>query len=129
MKRKEEPRSRRLDISLTDTEYAMLQRQFSATTCQTFSEYIRALLQQKPVIQKFRNESLDEFLVVAIGIKNELESIRRNFSDAIKKLAGSTPAAPANEALDFLMAEEFDLRERIETIKETLIKMYEKWSQ
>lgn len=129
MKRKEEPRSRRLDISLTDTEYAMLQRQFSGTTCQTFSEYIRALLQQKPVIQKFRNESLDEFLVVAIGIKNELESIRRNFSDAIKKLAGSTPAAAANEALDFLMAEEFDLREKIETIKETLIKMYEKWSQ
>jgi hypothetical protein len=129
MKRKEEPRSRRLDISLTATEYATLQKGFSAATCQSFSEYIRALLLHKPIIQTFRSQSLDEFLVIAIGIKNEVETIRRDFSDAIKKLASSTTGARTKEAIDFLMAEEFGLREKIDAIKSTLIKMYEKWSQ
>src|SRR5579864_1365997 len=83
MEQRNELRKRILVVHLTPTEYADLQEQFKSTTYRIFSDYIRGLLRQEPFIKKFRNKSLDEFELTAIGIKRGLETLRDRFSEAI----------------------------------------------
>src|SRR5450631_4533077 len=96
-------RSRDLHVRLSQDEHETLQRKFKTTTYRNLSEYHRALLMQKPVSVRVRNDSLDEFLPVALALKNELHSIAKNFKGAISA--------------------EFSLTQKIEEIRTLLIKI------
>ena len=129
MKQKKELRKRILVVHLTPTEYEDLREKFTFTTYRIFSDYIRALLQRKPVIKKYRNQSLDQFELTAIGIKQQLEALRRSFSEAVQRLRSLPPGTISKETLEFLLAAEFELRDNITAIKATLVNIYELCSQ
>jgi hypothetical protein len=128
MKRKA-VRTRNLIIRVSPEEYARLQEKFKATTHRVFSDYIRDLLHQKPVTVWQRNKSLDEFLITALALKNELLSIGKNFNQAVKKLNSLSPSHELEETINYFAAEEFSVRQKIDEIQKMLIKMYELWSQ
>ena len=67
-------------------EYNKIHGLFSSTTCRKLSEYARKVLLNKPVVIKYRNQSADEFLSAMIPLQNELNSIGKNFNQAVKKL-------------------------------------------
>jgi hypothetical protein len=77
----------------------------------------------------YRNQSLDEFLTVALVFKNELQSIGRNFNQAGLHLRSVSPQGEWKDAIDFLAAEEFSLRIKVDEIKGLLNKMYQLWLQ
>jgi hypothetical protein len=129
MKKKKIYRDRLVKVYLTGEEYNLFEANFKATTFRVLSDYHRALLFGKPVGLHYRNRSLDEFLDVAGGIKVRLDAIDRNWARAIKELRERPPTAEGTGTLDFLLSEELAVREMLEDIKSTLLKMYENESQ
>jgi hypothetical protein len=121
--------SKELKVRISPEQLARLQEQFGSTTCHTFSEYIRDLLNRKPVSVLYRNQSLDEFLLMALALRGELLSIGRNFNRATLQLNKASTPAEWKDAIDFLAAEEFALREKMEEIKNLLAKTYDLWLQ
>jgi hypothetical protein len=128
MKRKE-PRSRHLIVRLSPEEYVALQERFDGTTYRVFSDYIRDLIQQKPISVKQRNQSLDDFLPIAVELKNELQAIGKNINQAVRKLNSLPGRGDLKESLEYFGAEELALRQKTEEIKYHLVKIYELWSQ
>ncbi len=128
MKRKE-LRSRNFTIRLTPEEYADLQQKFHTSTHRVFSGYLRDLLHQRPVTIRHRNQSLDEFIPVALALKNELQAIGRNFNQAIRRFGNQPQKEDLKQSLEYFAAEEFAVQQKIEEIKNCLVKIYEVWSQ
>jgi hypothetical protein len=130
MKRKNvSTRSRKVTIRMTPEEFEKLKQASRTTICWDFSEYIRDRLSGEPITVRYRSQSLDEFLPVAIVLKNELNAVGKNFNQAVKKLQSLTDSADLKSALQFFEATEFTLQQKIEEIRLMLIKSYELWSQ
>lgn len=77
---------------------------------------------------RYRNGSLDEFLPIAIGMKNELQAIRKNHDLAVQTLQTHPKTPDIQQAIDFLLCEELALMQTMESIRVTLINIYEKCS-
>jgi hypothetical protein len=130
MKRKNvSTRSRKVTIRMTPVEFEKLKERARTTICWDLSEYIRDRLSGEPITVRYRSQSLDEFLPVAIGLKNELNAVGKNFNQAVKKLQSLTDSADLKSALQFFEATEITLHQKIEEIRLTLIKSYELWSR
>ena len=110
-------------------EYDKIHQHLRSTTHRKLSEYARKVLLNKPVVVKYRNQTADEFLSAMIPIKNELNSIGKNFNQAVKKLH------TLNQISEFkiwLIMHEPDIKnglQKIEEIKAKLIQIYEQWSR
>ena len=83
---KKEKRTRKLTVRFTPTEYEKLEKKFQNTTSSQLSHYVRNVLLEKPVVIKYRNQSLDAFMEEIILLKQELNAIGNNFNQAVKKL-------------------------------------------
>jgi len=110
-------------------EYDKIHQYLNNTTHRKLSEYARKVLLNKPVVVKYRNQTADEFLSAMIPLKNELNSIGKNFNQAVKKLH------TLNQISEFkiwLIMHEQDIKiglQKIEEIKTKLIQIYEQWSR
>jgi hypothetical protein len=110
-------------------EYDKIHQHLNKTTHRKLSEYARKVLLNKPVTVKYRNQTADEFLSAMIPIKNELNSIGKNFNQAVRKLH------TLNQISEFkiwLIMHEPDIKtglQKIEEIKTKLIQIYEQWSR
>jgi hypothetical protein len=100
MGKKKELRTKVLRVNITPSEYAGLRSRFQSTTHRGFSEFVRSILREEPVVKKYRNSSLDEILEALVDIKNIVTSVDRSPGDA-----------------------------EIEIIKYAMIKIYEKCGQ
>lgn len=78
--------TRKVTIRFKQHEYEQLHIKYKGTACRKFSEYIRDILLKKPIVTKIRNQSADDFLAVALQLKNELAAIGNNYNQAVKKL-------------------------------------------
>jgi hypothetical protein len=110
-------------------EYNQIHSNFSSSTCRKLSDYARKVLLNKPFTIKYRNQSADEFLSAMIPLKNELNSIGKNFNQVVKKLH------TLNQISEFkmwLLNYENDkqmLLKKVEEIKEKINQIYEQWLQ
>jgi MobC-like protein len=83
-------RQKWLHLRVTDNEYGKLQTAYKGTICRKFSEYLRDVLFRQSITVYYRNKSADEFLTVALLLKNELTSIGKNFNQVVKKVNTSS---------------------------------------
>src|SRR5258708_16665163 len=83
---KKNTRSKWLHLRVSPEEYQKLQKSFEGTTCRKLSEYMRNLVFQKPNTVYFRNRSADEFLDIAIKLKEELNRIGNNLNQVVKRI-------------------------------------------
>ena len=118
-------RSRRLLVRLTMDEYDRLNKKYRSTTYRTLSEYHRALLLQLPVSVHFRNQSLDEFLPIAIAIKDDLNACVKDFSEAVVKIGGLSANGGMGAEPGYYDLVQFSLLQKVEEIKSMLIKIYD----
>jgi len=62
-------------IYFMSDEFDKLFQQCNASDCRSFSEFIRNILANKPIIVRERNETIDNYLEIAIDLKTELHNI------------------------------------------------------
>ena len=67
-------------------EYKKIDLAYRQTTKRKFSEYIRAILLDKPVTVYTRSKSLDDGLAVLRELNRELAAIGNNLNQAVKRL-------------------------------------------
>ena len=77
---------RKVTVRLTLKEYGELEKAFQQTTKQKLSQYVRAILLQKQVVTKTRDESLDRFVFEMIKLRTELSTIGKNINQTVKML-------------------------------------------
>jgi len=83
---KKEKRTRKVTVRFTVNEYEKVINKFKNTTSPQLSCYIRNILLEKPVVIKYRNESLDAMMEEIIVLRQELNAIGNNFNQSVKKL-------------------------------------------
>ena len=74
-KKKRERMRKVVHVNFLAGEYDELLKRYEQTNCRSFSEYLRNVTMAGPITVKTRNESMDDFLEVAIDIKNELHGV------------------------------------------------------
>ena len=125
MKKTKSNRDKWVHIRISQEEYDQLQKRFKTTICRKLSEFIRDILLHRPLIVFYRNKSADEFLPVAIRLKNELNSIGTNLNQVVKIL---NAFRDEKELADCLFSLEIDreiLLQKADEIKKKMVEIYD----
>ncbi|HEU4790821.1 MAG TPA: plasmid mobilization relaxosome protein MobC [Flavobacterium sp.] len=129
MEEQSKNRTRWLHLRLTIEEYDLLYKRFKKSTCPKISDFARKNLLQKPVVMKYRNESLDALIMELIELRSELNAIGNNFNQAVKKLH---TLAQIQEFKHWIITNELEkkvLFNSIDQIKKHIQNLSEKWLQ
>lgn len=86
MEEKNSSRNRWLHIRLTKDEFEQIDRNFKDSACRKRSDFVRRNLLRKPIVLKYRNESLDKLLQELIQLRTQLNFMGNNFNQSVKKL-------------------------------------------
>ncbi|MDR2272042.1 MAG: plasmid mobilization relaxosome protein MobC [Sphingobacterium sp.] len=86
MKEQKNNREKWLHVRLTDQEYRYIQEEFSRTTDQKMSIYIRKMILGQPHIGRVRNQSTDDLVNQLAHLRMELNAAGNNLNQAVKKL-------------------------------------------
>lgn len=129
MEEENKNRTRWLHLRLTSAEYEILQKQFNKSTCRKLSDYARKNLLQKPVVLKYRNESLDELMSELILLRKDLNGIGNNFNQAVKKLHTLMQISEFKHWITVYEIEKKVLFNSINQIKKHIENLTEKWLQ
>ena len=116
-------------MRFTETEYTTLERKFRTTTSSQMSQYIRNAVLSRPLVIKYRNESLDQFMEELIQLKQELNAIGNNFNQAVKKLHTLKQIPEFRHWIAGHETTQQQLTERTKHIEERVAQMSEKWLQ
>jgi hypothetical protein len=118
-----------LTIRLNDDEQKRLNSLYKVTTCKALSEYARDILLQQPVVINYRNQSADETLSELSQLVTELNSIGRNFNQAIKKLHTLDHLPELQTWILLNESSKQLLFKKIDEIKNYILQMHEQWLQ
>lgn len=86
MEEKKTRRNKWLHIRLTKEEFDFIDKNFKASACRKRSDFVRRNLLRKPIVLKYRNESLDKLLQELIQLRTQLNFMGNNFNQSVKKL-------------------------------------------
>jgi hypothetical protein len=118
-----------LTIRLNDDEQKRLNWLYKVTTRKALSEYARDILLQQPVVINYRNQSADETLSELSQLVTELNSIGRNFNQAIKKLHTLDHLPELQTWILLNESSKQLLFKKIDEIKNYILQMHEQWLQ
>ena len=122
-------RTKWLHLRLTPDEYQKIMKEFNKSTCRKISDYARKNLLQKPIVNTYRNQSLDDFMAEMIRLRGELNAIGNNFNQAVKKLH---TLHQINDFKHWLLSYELEkkiLFNKVDEIKKHIQKFAESWLQ
>jgi|GEM_PF-1194936 hypothetical protein len=112
-----------IQVRLTSSQQDFILQQMDGTTCRTLTEYVRHLIQRKPVIQKIRNQSIDDAMAELLSLRKELSRLSLSYGLArelaqaqIQSGAFSSWPEPAESAYGQFL-------EKLEEIKRILIQL------
>lgn len=86
MEEKNSGRNRWLHIRLTKEEFEHIDKIFKASAYRKRSDFVRRNLLRKPIVMKYRNESLDKLLQELIQLRTQLNFMGNNFNQSVKRL-------------------------------------------
>ncbi len=129
MEQKNLNRSRIIGLRLTLKEYEQIEKKWKTSTCRKLSDYVSRSLFEKPIVTTYRNQSLDDFMAEAMKLRNELNGIRNNFNQAVKKLQSLYQIAEFRSWLITYEVEKKILLNKVDEIKNHIQKIAEKWLQ
>lgn len=129
MEEQNKNRTRWLHLRLSNAEYEILQRNYIKSTCPKLSDFARKNLLQKPVVMKYRNESLDELMTELILLRKDLNAIGNNFNQAVKKLHTLLQISEFKHWVTVYELEKKVLFNSIDKIKNLIENLSEKWLQ
>lgn len=127
MKEKKLSRSRSIGLRITVEEYEQLEKKWKASTCRKLSNYMRRSLFERPIVTTYRNQSLDDFMSEAMKLRNELNSMGNNFSQAVKKLQTLQHIEEFRSWLITYKLENQILLSKVDEIKNHIQKIGKEW--
>ena len=86
MKTKKSKKVHSLQAWCTDAEYQRLLENIKKTNARSLSAYVRAVLFNKKIFLMTRNQSVDDFLEIALSMKRELREMGKMQELAVEKL-------------------------------------------
>ncbi len=116
-------------MRFTEVEFKKLSDQFSNSTSSQLSHYMREILLGRPVVIKYRNESLDSLMEELIAMKQELNAIGNNLNQAVKKLHTLKAIPEFRQWIADHDTIQQQVQERTKQIEERISKMSEQWLQ
>jgi len=122
-------RTRWLHVRLTEAEYESLQKAFKKTTTRKLSDYCRRVLSGKPIIESYRNSSLDDLMHEFIKLRKDLNGIANNFNQAVHKLHTLDHSVQFQNWLITYELEKKILISKVDEVRNHIAKMGEKWLQ
>ena len=122
-------RTKWLHLRLKPQEYQKLYKRFLKSASLKMSDFLRKHLMKKPIINNYRNQSLDEFMQEMIVLRQELNAIGNNFNQAVKKLHTLDQIAEFRQWLTTYELERKILFNKIDEIKKQIQNIAEKWLQ
>ena len=122
-------RTKWLHLRLTPDEHQKIVKEFSKSTCRKLSDYARKNLMQKPIVNTYRNQSLDDFMTEMIRLRGELNAIGNNFNQAVKKLHTLQQISDFKHWLISYELEKKILFNKVDEIKKEIQKFAESWLQ
>lgn len=78
--------SRRISVRFTQAEFTAIEKDWKASTCKKLSDYLRRIMQGKPIVKGYRNKSMDDFMAELIRLRAELNAAGNNFNQVVKRL-------------------------------------------
>jgi len=127
MKSEKGIRNRWVNIRLNQEEFERIEKLYKATTCREMSGYCREVLQKKPVVFNYRDQSKEEILNVLIQLKRELNYIGHNYNQVVAKLHTCRTVPEIQSWLIHSETSERSVLSKIEEIKLRLIKFSRTW--
>lgn len=122
-----ERRTRKMTVRFTPKEYEKLETKFKTTTSNQVSHYVRNVLLEKPIVIKYRNESLDSFMEELIAMRQELNAIGNNFNQVVKKLHTLRQIPEFREWVNNNEAMQNKFIEQTNHIQQRINQMAERW--
>jgi hypothetical protein len=122
-------RTKWLHLRLTPDEYQKIMKEFNKSTCRKLSDYARKNLLQKPIVNTYRNKSLDDFMAEMIRMRGELNAIGNNFNQVVKKLHTLQQISEFKHWLISYELEKKILFNKVDEIKKHIQKFAESWLQ
>jgi hypothetical protein len=122
-------RTKWLTIRMSPDEYQQLEMLARETTSSSISEYGRKVLLGKPVIKRYRNESLDDFLADMLELRKDLNHIGNNFNKAVYHLHKLRDLPDIQQWILVNEQDKTELYRQIETITQKINQIHQLWSQ
>jgi uncharacterized protein YbgA (DUF1722 family) len=129
MKEEKNNRKKWLHLRLTKDEYDRILGNFSKTTERNLSDYARKMLLQKPVTGSYRNRSLDELMTLLMPLRKDLNGIANNFNQAVHKLHTLDQTREFKQWVLTYETQKNALLKQVETVKNFMDKIDDKWLQ
>jgi hypothetical protein len=118
-----------LTIRVTPEEYKQVQTLATQTTCPNLSEYARKSVLGKPVIMRYRNQSLDEFVTEMLLLRKELNRIGTNINQSVHRLHTLSRAADIDHWILVNEQDKTELFRQIDLLQQKIADAYKLWSQ
>ncbi|MEN2416171.1 MULTISPECIES: plasmid mobilization protein [Flavobacterium] len=129
MKEQNTNRTKWLHLRLTASEMSLLKNGFEKSLCPKLSDYARKNLLQKPVVLKYRNQSVDDFIIEVGRLRSELNALANNYNQTVKKLHTLHQISEFKEWISASEKQRELLLKCIEEIKNCTFKLADKWLQ
>jgi uncharacterized protein YktA (UPF0223 family) len=127
MKKENTNRTRWIHLRLTPSEMDLLKSGFEKSICPKLSDFARKNLLGKPVVLKYRNQSVDDFIIEITRLRTDLNAVGNNYNQAVKKLHTLNQIPEFKAWILSSENEKKRLFESIEKIKTVVFKLAEKW--
>lgn len=129
MEQKNTSRTRWLHIRLTQEEFELIDKNFKVSICRKRSDFARRNLLRKPIILKYRNESLDNLIQELIQLRVQLNFIGNNFNQSVKKLHTFIEISDLKHWVLSFESDKKKYFSLIEEIKKNIENLSQKWLQ
>ena len=129
MKKENTNRTKWIHLRLTPSEMQLLKSRFEKSLCPKLSDFARKNLLGKPVVLKYRNQSVDDFIIEITRLRAELNGVGNNYNQAVKKLHTLQQIPDFRSWILSSQEEKKRLFESIEKIQICVFKLAEKWLQ
>jgi hypothetical protein len=128
MEQKQPAKTKWLTIRMSEEEYQAVENLWRQTTSHSLSEYARKTLMRKPVVLRYRNQSLDDFMTGMLQLQKDLQLIGGNFNQIVRRLHTLRNRFEIQEWILLNEQDKTRLFRQIEFISVTITKSYELWS-
>lgn len=122
-------REKWLTLRMTEDEYEAVEKLRQETTCRTISEYARKALMGKPVIMRYRSQSVDDFVAASVKLRNDLNAIGANFNQSVRRLYTLRHLPDIQQWILLNEQDKTRLFRQIEVISDTIKQAYKIWSR
>lgn len=129
MEKKKNIKNKWLHVRLDDDEHRQLMAQFSKTTERKLGRYARKVLLGNPVVSIYRNQSLDDIIVILTKLQKDLNGIANNYNQMVHKLHTSDTKGELKAWVNLYEKQREVLFDNIQFIKDYIRKTGVKWLQ